>query len=103
MEDKEIIKEKTTIEKETEILKESSKKIKSTIKKSTKSKKEICSVLWVKPNKIAFDFKGCGVSEFTESDFTGSKTIEVEYTGEIGKPNFNIISIKQSTTTKLTK
>jgi len=64
-------------------------------KNTQKSKKEKCKVLWIKNNKIAFNFKGFGISHEVKDDIK-SEFIEVEYTGEIGNKNFKIKSIKEA-------
>jgi hypothetical protein len=55
-------------------------------------KVEMCKVLYVKPNILAFDFKGYGIHISTEhlldQEIIPTKFIEVEYESDIGKPDF---------------
>jgi hypothetical protein len=56
-------------------------------------KEEVCKILWVRPNRFAFSFKGYGIIRNDKIDL-GKKNIKVKYKGEIGKPNFKITSYK---------
>ena len=55
-------------------------------------KTEMCRILYVKPNVLAFDFKGYGIHISTDhildQDIIPKKFIEVEYESDIGKPDF---------------
>ena len=55
-------------------------------------KLEMCRILYVKPNVLAFDFKGYGIHISTDhvldQEIIPKKFIEVEYESDIGKPDF---------------
>ena len=55
-------------------------------------KTEMCRILYVKPNVLAFDFKGYGIHISTDhvldQEIIPKKFIEVEYESDIGKPDF---------------
>lgn len=64
--------------------------IPETLEKTRKT--EMCRILYVKPNILAFDFKGYGIHISTDhvldQEIIPKKFIEVEYESDIGKPDF---------------
>lgn len=71
------------------------KKVDEINKKSVKPniKTELCDVLYIKDNKIAFSFKGYGIICDNEYNINTDK-IKVSYEGEINKSNFKYQIIK---------
>ena len=71
---------------------EAIEQIEETYSIETPRKIEMCRILYVKPNILAFDFKGYGIHISTEhildQEIIPKKFIEVEYESEIGKPDF---------------
>lgn len=55
-------------------------------------KTEMCRILYVKPNVLAFDFKGYGIhistTHILDQEIIPKEFIEVEYESDIGKPDF---------------
>ena len=59
-------------------------------------KRQKCFVLWIKDTSYAIDFKGFGIT-ISSNNFPinpVTKEVTVEHIGEIGSPNFKIISIQ---------
>lgn len=52
---------------------------------------ETCKVLWIKPTTFAISFKGYGITLNSNID-SSIKTIDIEYQGKIGNPDFRILN-----------
>jgi len=58
-------------------------------------KEQVCKVCFIKGNKLMLDFKDYGIEIILDNNFDKFKlknTIKVKYEGEIGNPDFKIIS-----------
>lgn len=65
-----------------------STKSKNVEKKETKEKIELCDVLYIKDNKIAFNFKGHGIVCENKLNINSNK-VKITYKSDIGKAGFN--------------
>jgi hypothetical protein len=60
------------------------------------SRTELCKIINIRKNEIDIDFKGYGITIKAEDinidEYSLGSNIEIQYEGEIGKPDFKILN-----------